>query len=218
MARGGPAFSGFDVEFLIRGDTTDPIEWVLVDGDNGPGYWSKLRIRGASGNFDIPSIDKVGFAIGHGGGDIWIAEMKTSGDVGSVSAHRINDLQVLGDLVGDIYIDTALAIVSGIDQIEIGGDLLGDIYCGSGFIGTIDVTGVIGQPFPPSYIESCGGIVRIEAASINAGINAGGFLCPGILGRLATTSGDFVGSLLCNGLGGINSNDAFTLPGTATWV
>ncbi|MCC6660132.1 MAG: hypothetical protein IT437_04520 [Phycisphaerales bacterium] len=70
--------AGGDVEFFIRGDTTDPIEYVEVGADNA-GYSAQVYIDGASQEYDIPSIDEVRIEPQHNAGDAWIMKAFTSG-------------------------------------------------------------------------------------------------------------------------------------------
>ncbi|MCC6660929.1 MAG: hypothetical protein IT437_08590 [Phycisphaerales bacterium] len=134
------AFDGGNVTFTIKGDTTDPIEYIYVTGVH-EGYWAKFSIDGASDPYDIPSIDTFGFGAGYAGGKVWITNLKTSGDAGTISANRADDLRILGDVTGDTSV-YPIDFSDTLHYMFVGGDVLGDIY--STFIEHLEVAGDIG--------------------------------------------------------------------------
>ena len=139
--------------------------------------------------FEIREIKRTGT----GSGRLQITALDCNGDVGTIDTNVLIDVDVLGDLAGNITLSVTSTGAGGTWQGNntIGGDLLGSVLVEQSVIAdtTISVHGAITMT-PPSAVRLNGGMGTnsiLEASEINARISAFN-----VAGRIRTTT-DFGG-------------------------
>lgn len=175
--------------FTISGDTTDAIRHLTVDAATS--QTTILRIHGPTSSQSIVSVDSIG--IGSSTSTVVLDDLRTSGNVGSITVHTIDGPVIGGDVTGDITLPQRTGGgQSTLIRMDIAGDLLGDVDASYGSITELFVTGDIGTSGTHRSIVAGDNIFNIEAASIYADISTG---AGDFVQRIRTTSGDFAGSL-----------------------
>lgn len=180
------------VTVAIRGASTDDLQYVLID-NSGP-QPVQLSIRGNSTGTPIDSVQRV---LSIGTGEVWLSELRTSGDLG-LTGFDVLDVEVVsqasigGSVIGNVIVDRTSAPGS-LDGMTVTGNLLGDITVTNGSILNLGVGGSIGTALAPVDIYVKKNIESLVAGSIYADVDAN--IDSGTaVSTFRADTGDFVGS------------------------
>ncbi|MEC9374355.1 MAG: hypothetical protein VYC34_10955 [Planctomycetota bacterium] len=184
-------------EFLITGANNDHIEYIRVEANN-PGQVVRLVVKGLNDAPKLRQVDLIERSAGPS--DVWILDLKTTGDVGDIRVNTIVSADIGGDLVGDV---TMLGRTNGgessLENMIVRGDVLGDIRAPSGSIFNLRVEGQIGTPQSPSVIAAANRIGRLVAGDVFGNIFATAYTTFGFCGHIEITTalggGVFEGAL-----------------------
>lgn len=145
------------VLITIKASTEEPIGSITVDAQSHPKADVQLAVRGKVGSHDLPSVDLV-TTDENPRGWVILLELKTSGDLGAVNVADLGDVDVKGDLTGDITLTNPAGEWGSPDRLKIWGDMLGDFTLDNGVIKEITVSATSAHPPAPSRSHPTGTI------------------------------------------------------------
>ena len=180
--------------FTVTGLTTDRIRNLTLDCTTPQVV--NLTVRGptiASRIAEIGTIDMQSST-----STVILKELRASGNVGGISINILELGDILGNITGDIImLPRNGGGTSNIESLTVGGSILDEITVNHGHIQTLAVAGDIGQPGTPVPVSVRDHIANISARAIYADITADPTIdsSHGLVHRVVTTGGSFVGSL-----------------------
>ena len=179
---------------VIGGSTADNIRILRVNV-NTPQIVN-LKVRGPTSNSSIATVSTI-LRSGSGTGTLVLEELRTSGNVGSISVNTINGSNIGGNLTGSITcLERILGGNASLILMTIVGDLLGDVDVTHGELIRLTIDGKIGTSATNRVSIDSLKIANIIADEINADITAISTGTQGRVRRIETrTGGDFNGSL-----------------------
>lgn len=188
--------------FDIIATTNDRIAYVGVEAHN-VGQATILNLKGLN---DLPRLQSVDVIerVQPTSNDVWVNELRTIGNVGSIAATSIVDAQIGHNLTGTVeLLVRANGGESSLMSMNVAGDVKGDIYCPFGSIFNLTVGGKIGAPEDPSIIKVRNRIENLVAGDIYADISTVDYFPMGFTGHLEATTanggtGVFSGRLVTN--------------------
>lgn len=225
-APGNPPPANQSFPLIIQTETPNRSLPFININNNIPGTCRiVLTLRkkpGTNGSWSI-----IGGIQSFGSGMLYVSQISDVGNLGSVTANRILNINTTGDIFGYItatahrtngQIDQSDAPI--IDNIIAGGSILGNISAADtnnmgtpSYIGRLDASQGVGTSASPVSIDSAGAIVFVEGNSIYANLNSTRSSVQGSLSYLRCRSGDFTGSITSAYITGSGANQGLFVAG-----
>lgn len=190
--------------FSIRGALTDQIEQININANVNQTVFVEVR-GSATTTSPIASIDRIDK--GTSSATVVLQNARTTGNVGPILVNTISDINVGGDITGDI---TLLPRTSGESTIVNGtvtGRVRGNIFVDHGAIFGFTAAGGLGAAGAPVQVRTRNNIVRLTAREIYADITTLSNGGSGWTGKIETTAGPFVGSLTTSAIASTGTNE-----------
>ena len=183
--------------FNVRGVAGDRIENVIVNA-NTP-QTVVVDIRATTPGLAIQSVDLID--MGASTAHVVLTDLRTTGDVGTIRVNTVTDINVQGNLTGDIVLPPRFyggeaSLVRGI----VSGRILGDILVEHGAIYILQAGLSIGTADNFSQIRTKLSLQVLMAGEIYAHIDTLANGGSGVTGLFQTTTGSFTGSLLTSAI------------------
>jgi len=191
-----PGSGKYDLDIQIpNGQSSQVFIQVLIS----TGTFGEISINN-NGNIQAASIDigsvsnRISSAesINQTGSQPARFRIYATGDIGELVCDDLYFAIIGGDITGPWLIRGLAPEIDAITQTFISGSVLDDITVIDGFINGLTVSGTIGTPTSPVTISAGDAIGRTTAAAIYADVYTTDLV------RIETTSGNFVGNIVCD--------------------
>jgi hypothetical protein len=155
-------------------------------------------------------------------GDLWISDIKVQGTIGSpgslhttaIVADSVNIVEATGEIASDVFSLGSASVPGNLARVEsTGGSISGHVNANS-TIQTVRAAVNIGSATNTVNILSKAGLHNLEGASIWANVDANSTSGTGDIRRIATTTGNFTGTIKGSSLAGPNATDGLSIVGT----
>lgn len=172
--------------FNIVADAEDKIAYIGVQANNSS-QSSQLYITGANNQPLLKSVDVIERVTGTVG-DVWVADLRTTGDVGRINVTTIVSTDIGGNLTGETrLLQRTFGGQSSIIAMTVRGDVLNSVLTPFGSIFTLTIDGKIGAPGVYPDIFARDRIENLRAGDIYANISSVAYNNTGFLGRIESS-------------------------------